>query len=135
MNDHGRKRIKLVETCKIFNSIQEAANYIGGERSSIGQAAGYKHKTSAGYHWEFVDQKDIEKRQKRVEKDTWKPYSWSKKVVCLETGKIYNSMKEAAEKIFIHPAAITYAAKDPLKRTAGGYHWKCIGDRGYVWTD
>lgn len=60
----------------------------------------------------------------------------SNQVLCVETGLVYNSMKEAARKTGISVSGICLACKNhPIKdsrgywytpKTAGGYHWKII---------
>lgn len=47
-----------------------------------------------------------------------------KKILCVETGEIFSSIKEAKDKKNIGSGIIN-ALKDP-KKTAGGYHWKYI---------
>lgn len=49
-----------------------------------------------------------------------------KKVKCIETGIVYNSLGEAAKAVGLKcKSNITTAAKNPT-RTAGGYHWEYI---------
>lgn len=47
----------------------------------------------------------------------------SKIVICIETGEIFNSMKEASIKMNINHKCICLVCKGKLK-TAGKYHWK-----------
>ena len=50
-------------------------------------------------------------------------YSKTKKVICLETGIIYNSIKEAAKALDITPQAISCCLVGRTK-TCAGYHWR-----------
>lgn len=60
----------------------------------------------------------------------------SHRVLCVETGQIYNSMKEAARKTGVSLSGISLACKNhPIRdsrgywytpKTAGGYHWEII---------
>lgn len=50
-----------------------------------------------------------------------------KKVLCIETGVIYDSVKEAAEINNLFSSNISTCAKNQNK-TAGGYHWKYIDE-------
>ena len=57
------------------------------------------------------------------------PATRSRKVRCIETGKIYNSIREAARYINLSPAGISKCCtKTPYKgyigKTSGGYHWE-----------
>ena len=49
----------------------------------------------------------------------------SKKVRCIEKDIIFNSVKEAAEWLKIHPASLISCLKHKTK-TSGGYHWEYI---------
>ncbi len=49
-----------------------------------------------------------------------------KPVKCLETGKIYKTMTEAAKSINRDVQALSRCLKGGLKRTCAGYHWKYI---------
>lgn len=51
-----------------------------------------------------------------------------KKVVCVETGECFDSMKEAAEKYGLFYNSISACCKGRLK-TTGGYHWKYYDGR------
>ena len=49
----------------------------------------------------------------------------SKPVVCIETGKVYQSAAQAQRKTGICPRIIGYVANhDKRYKTAGGYHWE-----------
>lgn len=50
-------------------------------------------------------------------------YSHCKRVQCVETGVIYNSIKEAAEKNNLFDTSISAVCKGKQK-TCGGYHWR-----------
>lgn len=52
----------------------------------------------------------------------------SKKILCVETGKAYDSLSQAIRETGI--ASIHYALQDWEKRTAGGYHWKYVEENG-----
>lgn len=49
--------------------------------------------------------------------------SKKRKIQCVETGEVFNSMKEAAELLGLCYTSITCAVYDSHRR-AGGYHWK-----------
>lgn len=54
----------------------------------------------------------------------WSPYSRRRKVRCTETGVVYESIKDAAERTKISPNGIGSAASG----MAGGYHWEYADD-------
>lgn len=49
------------------------------------------------------------------------------KILCIETGIIYNSMNEAERKTGIPNTNISKACRG-LRKTAGGYHWRKINE-------
>ena len=51
------------------------------------------------------------------------PYIKPTKVLCVETGEVFQQVKEAGEKYGICPANITAVCRYRRKK-AGGYHWK-----------
>lgn len=54
------------------------------------------------------------------------PYKYSKQVICIETGKIFNSVVEA-ETFYKLDHHVSLCCKN-AKRTCGGYHWACLAD-------
>ena len=58
-----------------------------------------------------------EESKKKIGEAQWK------KVVCLETGKVFNSVKEAGEIIGVFPTSIS-ACCTGKQKTCGGFHWK-----------
>ena len=52
---------------------------------------------------------------------------WSKKIMCVETGVIYNSIKEAAKSVGVSPSKISCVANNKKYRhTSAGYHWEFV---------
>lgn len=51
--------------------------------------------------------------------------SHRKQVLCIETGKIYKSVKDASKQMGIHKDAISNCARGKTK-TSGGYTWKYV---------
>ncbi|MBQ9791874.1 MAG: hypothetical protein IJW28_04750, partial [Clostridia bacterium] len=51
-----------------------------------------------------------------------------KKCLCVETGVIYNSYKEASLDLNINQSALSNCCRGVTK-TAGGYHWKYVEDK------
>lgn len=50
------KKVRCVETGEVFNSIREAARKSGANRNCISWCCNHapRHKTTSGYHWEFI---------------------------------------------------------------------------------
>lgn len=86
-----------------------------------------------------VDHKDRDKLNNSVENLQWattkeqamnRDYNTvrrtrGKKIVCVETGEIFNSQREAAEKMHLDQGNISRVCRG-LLNTCGGYHWKFL---------
>lgn len=119
--DHGICQIdKDGNLVKIWKSMSEAALEIKRNPSSIHHAIKNKCKC-AGYYWcqkdEFADFKIIKKLRKTC-----------RKIMCVETGKIYESIKFAEIEIGVQlRRCLTGKANK-----AGGYHWKYVEEENNV---
>lgn len=76
---------------------------------------------------ESVEKMKKSKRGKELSEDTKKRMSEShkKKVICVETGIIYDSRNEAAKAVKVSGSGIGRAIKGEQK-TSGGYHWRYL---------
>lgn len=76
---------------------------------------------------ESVEKMKKSKKGKELSEDTKKRMSEShkKKVVCVETGIIYDSRNEAAKAVKVSGSGIGRAIKGEQK-TSGGYHWRYL---------
>jgi group I intron endonuclease len=92
--DETRKNMSEASTCKkkvinlttgeIFNSLTEAAKIYNSTKSNISKACRGETKTSGGFKWSFYDEADKIKKCKK------------RKVINLNTGEIFDSIKAAA---------------------------------------
>lgn len=139
-NPRARKVICL-ETLKVYDTMTQAREETGATKITECCQHYYKHKSSAGLHWEYYDDrlsdedyKDIldrllkeeyenkhhppseENRRKTSERS-------SVSVICVETGTIFMSMEEACKKYKIIKANLCNCCKGKRK-TAGGFHWR-----------
>lgn len=109
-----KKPVKCLETGEVFESI--AAATLKYPKSSISACLRGKQLTAGGFHWEYIEEKD-------------KPFDLATKtkdlksviVECIETGKVFKSIKEAENYYSIHNISVCLRGK---QRTAGGYHWR-----------
>ena len=106
------KPCRNVETGEIFTSIQDAAKSVGANCGSISHCCRHPLHTVKGYHWEYVDPKYG--RNYYECKDT-------KKVECIETGEIFNSVNEARKK---YPS-VANTLYGVVKNTEG-YHFRFV---------
>ena len=89
----GEKRVRCVETNRVFKSLSDAGKWAGMKArrlpgtpggseagAHIGQAAAVaagrygRNSTCGGYHWEFVDKKDLTPSPRKVAND-WSAYT------------------------------------------------------------
>ena len=108
-----RSKVQCVETGVIYESIADASRKTGINRGSIRIAASSEGDyTGGGYHW------------KRIEEPIYKIKVGGRKVLCVETGIIYNSVTEAGEAMGVDRRAISSAIKKGEKYKSAGYHWR-----------
>lgn len=60
------------------------------------------------------------------DKETYKTNPRIKKVICIETGLIYNSARQASLSLGLNSAAISISISKNLK--CGGYHWRYVDE-------
>ena len=116
------KKVICLETGKIYKSITDASKLTNICRGDIGRCCLNQIKTANGYHWQYYkDELNLEENRKRLIDKIG--YGRGKKIICVETGKIYNSIKDASLDINIDNSFIGKAVKG-IRETAGGYHWE-----------
>ena len=119
MHETKRDGVKVVvlETGDVFNSIKSCADYIGASPSCVGKIVkgdiGYR--TCKGYHIEALDDPISPKETNRT------------KVVIIETGMIFKSIRECARSIGGSPSAISNILnKKNYRTTHKGYHFEKV---------
>jgi group I intron endonuclease len=69
--------------------------------------------------------------RKSIEANKGKPAQNRKKVLCIETNKVYDSMEEASKKTKANRSKISDVCRG-IRKTAGGYHWKYADMQKYM---
>lgn len=125
---YEKKRIPIkvycVELEKIFNSVLEAANFIGVAENTIRNVCRGRKITAKGYHWVYLDKAErFEKENNRPINvgDIRKPNS-SCSVYCVELDKTFRSIKEASLKTGISIRKISSICKTK-EAISDEYHW------------
>ena len=108
------RTVVCLETGEIFISLEEAENKYKTKACGLVDCLKGRQKTFAGYHWEDYDKsKDY---TKNIYYGKLRAKAHCKKVLCLTTGKIFDSVKEAAESINYNKdsfnAILSYARKN-----------------------
>lgn len=121
-NKH-RKKVINIELNKVFDSMGEAASYVGlNDGSSIGQCCLGTKKRAAGYHWMYY-----EDYLKHGFTNNDKRQSYKRKVLCIETQEIFNSIREAALNKNVNESNISSCCRTQTKTTKG-LHWRYLED-------
>lgn len=119
-----KKEVVCLETGQIFNSVKEAADYALVERNAIRSCCQGRNQTCKQLHWAYLSDvkgADWQEKIKQIEKT--RNQSRKRKIICVETQIIYNSIKEAQEILGI---ANISAVCNGKRKTAGGYHWEYV---------
>lgn len=111
-------KVKCIETGIIYNSITEASNKTGANKSYISMCCNGKGGTAKGYHWEFVE-KTKRKLNPNTDGKKVAQYDYNYNLI-----NIYNSMSEAER--------ITGEARATIKRSADNKK-KYVMKNKYVW--
>lgn len=130
------KPVICIESRQIFRNQAEATAYVGTSEDVMSNHLNRKRSSVYGKHYaricnyfskdheltesdiDFIIEKELE-----IIKST--PLRRSGSILCVETGKIYNSQCAAAEDIGISQPLISEALRGVMKK-AGGYTWKRI---------
>lgn len=118
-NPHYRQVICL-ETKEIYNSVYAASKEIGKTYNTIASCCKNKIKSAHGYHWMYLD--DFLKLK---EEPVLGKVHVKKKILCVEKGKVFDSLRKAGEWAKISSGTISKVVDKPT-RTAGGFHWQSV---------
>lgn len=120
-------RVVCLETGEIYKNPVEAAKRVNADEGCIRSCCKRKLRHSAGLHWMY--ERDYKKATKEeIEKIFNKPRKKIesiriKKVMCLETKKVYDSIIEASKDTGAAEANISKSCKLGNGFQSGGFHW------------
>ena len=139
-NQHAR-RVICLETMKIYDTLTQAQEETGATKICDCCRHSLKHKSSGDLHWEYYDEQLSEKDYKDIlywileEEYQNKHHKMSEenkkklvdscvvKVLCVESGEIFNSIIDACKKYGASPANVCNCCKGKRKTTKG-LHWQ-----------
>lgn len=120
------KSVICIETKIVYKSLKEAEIQTNISRKAISKVCnkkiinGKRFLTAGGYHWCFLD--DYNENTYAIESQKITPNQ--KSVICVETGVVYESLKDAENKTGIYMGTISKVCnKIEHYKTAGGFHW------------
>lgn len=140
-NNPLARKVICLETLKVYDTATQAQKETGATKITACCKHYYKHKSSAGLHWEYYDESISDQEYKsilqRLIKEEYEnkhhpPSEENRKkiserssipVICVEIGTIFNSMEDACRKYNISKANLCNCCKGK-RRTAGGFHWE-----------
>ena len=118
------KRIICIETKEIFDAVIDGARKNNADPSEIVKCCKNYGKTAKGYHWAYLNDYN-EGLFKNVDKKVGK--HGMKKVLCVESGNVFESLSEASKVMSIDSSSIGRACKGK-QNVAGGYHWEYVNN-------
>ena len=139
-NPHAKKVICL-ETLKVYDTMTQAQKETGATKITACCKHYYKHKSSAGLHWEYYDESISDEEYKSIlqrllkeeyenkhQKPSQENINKTKErcsipVICIETGERFRSLEAACKKYKIGKPNLCNCCKGK-KKTVGGFHWK-----------
>lgn len=132
IDNPNSKKIICINTGEIFNCISDACKKYNVCDRCISACCKDTRKTT-GVHldtgerleWQFYDEWLI--KLKQCSKIIQNKKSDEKRVMCIETNKIYNSITDAADSVSVHRTNVSKVCRG-IRKTAGGYHWCYIDE-------
>lgn len=119
----------ILENEMTFKTISECATYIGCNRSTIfGNLAG-KNKQCKGYHVAYFSGYSRENNPwfGKERYSSQPPRGMKRRVQCIETGTVFDSIGEAGDSMGLSPSRISSVCSGDRKST-GGYSFRYIDE-------
>lgn len=123
-NNSKAKKVICLETLKVYDAIAYASNDTGCTPYGISYVCNNRKNKTNNLHWVFYDENKNDEYYKhllKVKLSIERPSC--KKIICVETNEIFDSMVETQLKTNINKSRICLCCKNS-NYTAGGYHWK-----------
>lgn len=140
-NNPLAQKVICLETLKVYDTATQAKEETGATKITECCKHYYKHKSSAGLHWEYYDEsisddeyknilqelieEEYENKHRSPSEENRRKTSErsSVSVICIETGEIFKSLEAACKKYKIGKPNLCNCCKGK-KKTVGGFHWK-----------
>ena len=116
-------RVVCLETGTRYKTYADAGRDLGVEEGNIYQAVKSKSHYARGYH--FVNSDEYSTLAKGEIENILKTDGRSRTVVCVETGKMYESIADASRDTGINHNSIRSVARGD-RHKAGGYTWEYV---------
>ena len=116
-----------IETGRVYNSIADASEVLGISYAHILSVCYGKRRSAGGFHWRFFKESQEEWESRRDAFILEAGIAAYPKVICVETGEVFEQPKCAAEKVGVHPSNITKVCRGE-QLSAGGFHWRYLNE-------
>ena len=118
-----KRAVICLETKHVYDSAFDVERDTGVQRCKVVSCCTGNRKTAGGYHWSYYDDYVANPEHYADILNEYVPTkSTGAKVICLDTGIIYATAREAARLLGLSPSAICQCLKGKAK-TSGGYRW------------
>lgn len=135
LNKNGKGKTKLVHRLVAESFIKKEreeyeVNHIDGNKcnNNVDNLEWCSHSYNAKHAWDTGLNKYTEKRHEIMKNNHYRkgmPSEKRKKVKCIETGVVFNSIAEAAEKLSLQRSKISNVING-YRKTTGGFHFEYI---------
>ena len=116
-----KRPVRCIDTNEIFSSIQNAANHFNISCTKIWRVCNELTIRGNNLKFEYLDNPLSDEARLREAKEN------RKKVICIETGTIYSSIKDAAIQTGIDRRYISRVCNG-TRKIGGGYRWKFLDE-------
>lgn len=106
-------KVLCLETGKEYISLRKASEDTKISRYTIARCCKGLQKSTKGFHFEYVNSEEVKSTSNGK----------SRKVICVETNKVYNSLADAGRDFGVDKGNIWQACQSDLT-TVQGYHFK-----------
>ena len=120
----NRKQVVCIELNTVYESISEASRQTGIRRENIKSAVNGLRASAGGYHWAEASSTEQINTLKQL---AGKCKAAKRKIRCIETDVVYESITEAAKATGCVGSAISAVLSGRLK-TVKGFHWEYYND-------
>ena len=120
---HNQRAVWCVEKQIKYDTCADAARAVNSRSSDISAACRGERKTCGGYHWCYYEDKDTYVASTKKRNGNYK------RVICVETKVVYDTMAEAERQTGVPRNDISAVCRGKQK-TARGYHWEYYTEGG-----
>lgn len=116
-----KRPVRCIDTNEIFASIEKAAKHFNISGTEVWRVCNEVTIRANNLKFEYIDAPLSEEARLREAKEN------RKKVICVETGVIYLSIKDAARQTGIDRKYISRVCNG-IRKIGSGYHWKFLDE-------